>query len=692
MYENNNIFIGWSYVKALFDCLQEMSEKVKANQMVTPRYIFRGITQRHFTSSPVITKYLDENPQEMNELLNNKDLNNVEFRKKDKKKAQKRFYLEKHKQMLRLICAQTFHDKDKALDLLRDIVGLKDYKNNEKNKLFELIKPRYIRSGAAVRLYHQFNRTQYDYVAYIKNLIAETKSRYPIEYEDYSDLELLAELQHKGAATCLVDFSTNFLISLWFATQDYANSDPQVGYVFCYDTNTDAIERNNLVILNNDKERSEIEQLIDRTSRTVDFYGNPLCRFLLWKPSNINSRIARQDSIFVFGIEKFDISEHPIFILPIPPHWKEPIQRVLKDFFGLTGETLYADAAGVAASNGKTAPLRTQTKYFNEDILKYTNKLGFYSMDIFQKGTSALLKAQYQIALDYFCSFEGTNFLHITKQMERICYRDNERYKMMIMLLVELYYSKGICLRHLCKYQDAKNNYDKSITKCIELLNYYKDKELPCITDNYLEYKTSLHRYVFDKLFKILENYIDFLFDIHDYHSVYTSLESVIEKYETNYETLPYKMCMLLLTVCNEAKILSKIWDKQQDSDIEFLDCPISESSNINPLCCILNKLYNSINQIITTQSKNGYSLYSELEKELYKNIEDAIQQQEVPRNGNEDNQDDVFVGWLLDDIKNVVLQKMEDNPLIKNEILRLTAIVEDCRRQIEGRKRYEMY
>ena len=32
-----------------------------------------------------------------------------------------------------------------------------------------------------------------------------------------SDLELLALLQHNGAATCLIDFTANALIALWFA-------------------------------------------------------------------------------------------------------------------------------------------------------------------------------------------------------------------------------------------------------------------------------------------------------------------------------------------------------------------------------------------------------------------------------------------------------------------------------------------
>lgn len=35
-----------------------------------------------------------------------------------------------------------------------------------------------------------------------------------------TDFELLAKLQHHGAATRLVDFSKNVLVALWFAIQD----------------------------------------------------------------------------------------------------------------------------------------------------------------------------------------------------------------------------------------------------------------------------------------------------------------------------------------------------------------------------------------------------------------------------------------------------------------------------------------
>ena len=44
----------------------------------------------------------------------------------------------------------------------------------------------------------------------------------------YSDLELLAELQHNGAATCLIDFTTNALVALWFACGGNSKRDGKV--------------------------------------------------------------------------------------------------------------------------------------------------------------------------------------------------------------------------------------------------------------------------------------------------------------------------------------------------------------------------------------------------------------------------------------------------------------------------------
>ena len=686
MHENNDIFIGWSYVKALFDCLQELSDRDKKGQMVTPRYIFRGVTQRHFTSSIPITEYLDNHKDVVYKILH-KDPQADKISQKQRLSAEKKFYEQCQTDLIRKICGQTFHDKNSALEQLRSIVGLTQ---SDYYETFKLIKPRFIRSGAAVRLYHQFNRTQYDYVAYLKNLINEIKSRYPGEYEGYSDLELLAELQHKGAATCLVDFSTNFLNSLWFATQDYANSEEHIGYVFCYDTSTDAIERNNLVFLNKDKEGLDIEKLIDKTTQTLDFQGKPLCRFFLWKPSNLNSRIARQDSVFVFGIEKFEVEKHPVFILPIPPHWKEPIQRALKDFFGITGETLYADAAGVATANTKTNPLKTQTKYFNEEVLKpQAGKiLGFDSMDIFQKGTSALLKAQYQIDLDYFGSFEGSNYHRIAK-LYGLNHGCGERYRNLVMLMIELHYSKGLCLRHLNKHQDSIRSYDMALDKCFEILAITQQENTigESIRD---EIGTHTNRYVIDKLFKIIEDYVDMLFDIHAYKFVDRKLGDFIERYTDVVGELSPEMALLLLTARNEARVLNRIWLEDNSSKTNLTEYNTYESVQLIPFCKVLNVLYLSIDMII---SKNlCYEDYAktELYNKLEKAMNDAVQKQDMSSRGKQEV--NLFVAWDLGDIKTIVNEKMDKQPIIRDAILRCTAEVEDCRRRIEGRKRQETY
>ncbi len=65
---------------------------------------------------------------------------------------------------------------------------------------------------------------------YVKQLIdnARIQGFGRKEGKELSDLELLAELQHYGAATCLIDFTQNPLVALWFACNDHHNKDGKV--------------------------------------------------------------------------------------------------------------------------------------------------------------------------------------------------------------------------------------------------------------------------------------------------------------------------------------------------------------------------------------------------------------------------------------------------------------------------------
>ena len=97
--------------------------------------------------------------------------------------------------------------------------GVSTYKHEQSESKKDLLR---IRSGAAVRLSNSFEQYHYaQYIAYIKDLISSAKNKFPRNYGGkLSVLAILADLQHNGAATCLVDFSKNILISIWHACQD----------------------------------------------------------------------------------------------------------------------------------------------------------------------------------------------------------------------------------------------------------------------------------------------------------------------------------------------------------------------------------------------------------------------------------------------------------------------------------------
>ena len=59
--------------------------------------------------------------------------------------------------------------------------------------------------------------------SYIKQLLQDARALKLQEREggrSLTDFQLLSELQHYGAATCLIDFTRNASVALWFACRD----------------------------------------------------------------------------------------------------------------------------------------------------------------------------------------------------------------------------------------------------------------------------------------------------------------------------------------------------------------------------------------------------------------------------------------------------------------------------------------
>lgn len=144
-----------------------------------------------------------------------------------------------------------------------------------------------------------------------------------------SDLNLLAELQHFGAATCLIDFTYSALIALWFACQQESGKEQVNGKVVVL--RSDGLKPLKEV----DYEMSENKN-IDYFFETDDMGRYPRYQ---WQPQNQNNRIIAQKSVFVFGRTAIKIDDE----CEIAANKKVEILEALEDLSGITDERLFAD-------------------------------------------------------------------------------------------------------------------------------------------------------------------------------------------------------------------------------------------------------------------------------------------------------------------------------------------------------------
>lgn len=488
---------GWEYIAAIFSYFRNIVYAKEANSHVAPKYIYRGISKRYFTQSNRLDKLIEALENGTKYILDKNDISfeiaqywetaQSEFKKKtnqenksynnkcrkplnaytlkdqkkdDKAKELYKILYPKFLEWLNEIFANNISTSNCAIKIA-DYIQLLDEINN--NLLNKLTRPEQIRSGASIRLRDIDCKYQSisDYLNYINNLIYDFKRINP-EFNNFSDLEILAEIQHRGGASCLVDFSRNFLISLWFATN---NDFDEPGYLFCYNVNEDAISEDNITYLNKDRWDLPVEDLLKYTRKTTQYIGNEKFRFWLWKPANINGRIARQDSVFVFGLEKFNVEKHKVEIITIPPKWKSAIIQTLKTYFGITSESIFPDVDGYAVANNKVSKIDSTSNYLNLNNLNDSWKSQL-SKDIIQRGMSCLLNGNYKLALDYF--LRTYSEIESSSNKNRKSCTPNDIFNLRLIRL-EIIYSIGLCYKKLSDFNSAEFFFNKALTSCYEL-------------------------------------------------------------------------------------------------------------------------------------------------------------------------------------------------------------------------------
>ncbi len=158
-----------------------------------------------------------------------------------------------------------------------------------------------------------------------------------------SDLQLLAKLQHFGAATGLLDFTWSPLVALWFACEDPGFD----GIVFVVNTN-DAIR---VAKISSDVKAQEITAVFLGTA------GPPHLSY--WEPmmsGDVVTRILRQRSVFIIGRPLIPAGKEIIGQIIVSKEDKKSLLTELKtlDFHQ---ESLFLDVYGFAQASGtKLAP------------------------------------------------------------------------------------------------------------------------------------------------------------------------------------------------------------------------------------------------------------------------------------------------------------------------------------------------
>ena len=189
------------------------------------------------------------------------------------------------------------------------------------------------------------------FVGYLDILISTTRMRGflpPGFSESISDLELLAHLQHQGAATGLIDFTRQPLVALWFACHESLNTNGAI-YV---------LDRSQTV------EISKREDLENKTLQSI--YAEDT--LWSWEPSAHDNRMAAQSSVFVLGVP--EIARTNMTELKVRAESKSDILTQLETMCDINEEELFADFPGYAVANASTKnfDVKRAIRYWQEQI------------------------------------------------------------------------------------------------------------------------------------------------------------------------------------------------------------------------------------------------------------------------------------------------------------------------------------
>lgn len=291
-----------------------------------------------------------------------------------------------------------------------------------------------------------------------------------------NDLEILTELQHFRAATCLIDFTHSAQIALWFACQ----RDPK--------TPQDTTKQPNgkVFAVRNDPDRfKEIKPNLLKEKFSYFFEDSNKTQLFHWQPSQQNNRIIAQQSIFLFGHYEFDADEECVILAS----GKEEILTELELVSGITEMRLFPDFDGFARLRSEEIPHELsafeyrkradrsyQNENFKEAIADYSEviRLKPDASAFYQRGLAKTQLKRYEAAIDDFDEAIHLDPYHASafyqNGLAKVQLKQYEEaiadYDEVIHLKPDdesAYYQRGLVKTYLQQYEAAIADYDEAI-------------------------------------------------------------------------------------------------------------------------------------------------------------------------------------------------------------------------------------
>ncbi|WP_338642713.1 FRG domain-containing protein [Yersinia bercovieri] len=160
-----------------------------------------------------------------------------------------------------------------------------------------------------------------------------------------SDFELLAKLQHHGAATRLIDCSRNILVALWFACRSEPN---KTGLLF-------GLHSDGLGGVETKPENRPYNEIFLQGQYNDDSHPQT------WQPPVVTKRIAAQSAHFLYssvcehkmGSLAFESDPHAFLAIAISPSLKKMALELLAGTFDIRHITLFPDIDGFCYAHGE---------------------------------------------------------------------------------------------------------------------------------------------------------------------------------------------------------------------------------------------------------------------------------------------------------------------------------------------------